>query len=103
MTHIELAQRLQETGLPIAYRKFNKPPSPPYLTYLFAYASDIKADNQNYVPISNFQVELYTKEKDLDIENLVEDKLRTISPYGKHEEYLESEKFYQVVYTVQII
>lgn len=70
MTQAELHTALKTLGLPVAYGEFKSTdkspaPSPPFITYQFAYSNDFKADNQNYLEISNFQVEFYSKNKDL--------------------------------------
>lgn len=103
MTQTELYNHLKSIGLPIKYSHFTDIPPPPYITYVFAYSNDLIADNINYHPISNFQVELYTNKKDLASEKLVEDKLKELElPYLKLETYLDSEKVFQIIYEVQI-
>lgn len=104
MTLQELFQELKSIGYPVSYGFFAVPVSPPYLIYQFAYSNDLVADNQNYVEVSNFQVELYTEIKDLVAEQKVQDKLKELRlPYTKIETYLESEKLYQVIYEIQLI
>lgn len=109
MTHAELLQALKEIGYPVAYSHFvdtpqNPAPKPPFITYQFAYSSDLIADNQNYVEISNFQVELYTNKKDLAAEKKVQEKLKELGlPYSKTETWLEDERLYQVIYEVRLI
>ena len=104
MTITELNQALKTIGLPVAYHSFKTAPTPPYLVYLFTYSSDMIADNQNYVEISNFQVELYNTKKDPVTEKRVEDKLKDLKlPYTKTEVYIESEGLFQVLYLFQVI
>ncbi|MDQ1233348.1 hypothetical protein QE450_000846 [Paenibacillus sp. SORGH_AS306] len=109
MTQPELYEHLKSLGYPVAYSHFtateNSPvPNPPYLIYLFSYSSDVMADNQNFVPISTFQVELYTAKKDLGAEKLVQDKLKAIRmPYSKTEIFIETENLYQVVYDIKLM
>ncbi|OJF16921.1 MAG: hypothetical protein A6D91_08945 [Bacillaceae bacterium G1] len=104
MTQAELYQALKSLGIPVAYGSFSTPVTPPFITYQFAYSSDLIADNQNYVDISNFQVELYTAKKDLAAEKLVQDKLKELGlPYAKTEAWIEEEKLYQIIYEVQLI
>ena len=104
MTQAELYQALKSLGMPVAYGSFSSPVSPPFITYQFAYNSDMMADNQNYVEISNFQVELYTNKKDLAVEKLVQDKLKKLGlPYSKVEAWLDDEKLFQVIYEIQLI
>ena len=109
MTLQELYTAIKVIGYPVAYSHFvvteqNPHPNPPYITYQFAYSSDLQADNQNYIGISNFQVELYTAEKDLAAEKKVEDKLKELGlPFSKVEAWLEDEKVFQIIYEVQLI
>lgn len=109
MTQTELHQALKSLGMPVAYGEFkstpeNPAPAPPFITYQFAYSSDLIADNQNYVDVSNFQIELYTAVKDLAKETRVQDKLKELRlPYSKTETWLESEDLRQVIYEIQLI
>lgn len=104
MTIAELNQALKTIGYPVAYHHFTSPPNPPYLVYLFTYSNDMIADNQNYVEISNFQVELYNIKKDPEVEKQVEDKLKELElPYTKTEAFIESEGLLQVLYLFQTI
>jgi hypothetical protein len=109
MTLDDLHQALKSTGLPVAYREFkssptNPPPKPPFITYQFSHSSDMIADNQNYVDIENFQIELYTSKKDLAAEQKVQDKLKELGlPYRKFEAWIDSEGLLQIIYEVQLI
>jgi hypothetical protein len=104
MTQAELYQALKSIGYPVAYGSFSSPVTPPFITYQFVNSSDMIADNQNYVEISNFQVELYTAKKDLNAEKLVQDKLKELGlPYRKFETYLDEEKVYQILYEIQLM
>jgi len=109
MTQAELYSALKSLGMPVAYGEFkddsqNPAPSPPFITYQFAYGGDFKADNQNYVDVGFYQVELYTVKKDPGTERLVQDKLKELRlPYSKVETWIDSEKLYQVIYEIQLI
>lgn len=105
MTLAELVTALKTTGLPVEYREFintpeNPAPAPPFICYQFTFDADMKADNINYVGISNVDVELYTDKKDPTTEKLVEAVLKS---YNKAEAWIDSEKMIQVIYTIQII
>lgn len=103
MTQKELYEQLKAIGFPVAYYSFSEEQTAPYLVYLFSYSSDLVADNINYHEVSNFQIELYTYNKDLTSEKAVEDKLKEINlPYRKLETYIEDEKVYQITYLVTI-
>jgi len=92
---------LKTTGLPVAYHHFVSPPSPPYIVYLFSYSSNFGADNRVYSQHPNYQVELYTTEKDPVSEKLIEDLFDEHDIYWeKSETYIESEGLYQVLYEI---
>lgn len=109
MTLEELTQALEDIGYPVFYSHpivddNNPAPDLPYITYLFAYSNDFMADNINYVDVGVFQIELYTKYKDLDAEQYVQNKLKELRlPYNKTETYLDTEKLYQIIYEIQLI
>jgi len=109
MTLAELYQALKAIGYPVAYSHFvdtpqNPAPKPPFITYREAYSSDVMADNINYVGVSNIQIELYTSTKDLTAERKVQDKLKELQlPYTKTENWIDSEKLFQVIYETQLI
>ena len=109
MTQSELFVALGSLGIPVAYSEFvstseNPAPAPPFITYQFTNDDDFKADNHNYVEISSFNIELYANKKDPVTEKLVQDKLKELRlPYSKSETWIDSEKMFQVVYTIQLI
>jgi hypothetical protein len=104
MTQAELLQALKSIGYPVAYGSFSSPVTPPFITYQFAYSSDMIADNHNYVSIDNFQIELYTSKKEPATEKLVQDKLKELGlPYRKVEAWLDSENLRQIIYEVKLI
>ena len=101
MDEAALFALLKTTNLPVAYHHFTSPPSPPYVVYLFSYSSNFGADNKVYDAEKNFQVELYTKTKDLASEKLIEDALNGADVYWeKTETYIDSEGLYQVLYEI---
>ena len=101
MDEAALFALLKTTNLPVAYHHFTSPPSPPYIVYLFSYNTNFGADNKVYEAGKNFQVELYTKTKDLASEKLIEDALNGADVYWeKTETYIESEGLYQVLYEI---
>lgn len=104
MTLAELNTALRATGYPVAYSHFKSEVTPPYIAYIFAYSSDLIADNTNFVEIGNFQVELYTTIKDLTAEGKVQTTLKNLGlVYSKSETFLETEGLFQIMYDIQII
>lgn len=104
MTYLDLIQEMRALGFPCAYHHFNTPPEPPYTVVLYAYSSDVQADNQNYAEVGNYQLELYHTIKHPPSEKKIEDKLRELRlPYEKTESYIESEGLYQIIYQVRLL
>lgn len=101
MDETALFALLKTTGLPVAYHHFTSPPEPPYIVYLFSYSSNFGADNKVYDAEKNFQVELYTTNKDPAAEALIEGLFDANDIYwDKTETYIESEGLYQVLYEI---
>jgi len=109
MTLNDIYTILKATGYPVAYSHFTSSPniplpSPPYITYLSAYSSNLKADNKVYKKIDNLQIELYTTKKDLAAEKKLEDLLdQNEIAYDSTETWLESEQLFQKIYEMRLI
>ena len=108
MTLNDIYTILKATGFPVAYSHFtattNNPlPTPPYITYLSAYSSNLMADNKVYKKIDNLQIELYTIKKDLVAEKKLEDILDTNEiAYESTETWIDTEKLFQKIYEISI-
>lgn len=103
MTLDDLYTVLQSTNLPVAYEAFPELQALPCITYNFAYSSNFGADNKVYKKVSNIDIFLYTKTKDLTTEALLETALDNASLfYDKTENYLDDEKAFQLIYEVSI-
>ena len=106
MTLQEITMMVESMGLPCAYRFFpeKKVPPLPFIVFYYPNNDDFSADNINYVPILNLNVELYTKSKDIELEDSVEAVLTENDFYfEKTESYLPTEHMYEVLYEMQFI
>ena len=109
MNLLELKEKLNATGLPVAYSHFIetesfRPPQPPYITYLEAPSSNFFADNKTYKKVINVDIELYTNKKDLESEAKIEKMLdENDIPYETNETWIETEKLYQRIYEIGVI
>ena len=104
MTQSELYAALETMGLPVAYRLFKKATAPPYLVYFLVKNDDITADNRNYFKVERYQAELYSADKDPELETQLEAILKYNKlVYTKTEAYIDTEKMNQVVYGFQLI
>ncbi|MCK0471394.1 hypothetical protein [Halalkalibacter sp. APA_J-10(15)] len=109
MTLQELNTLLEATGLPVAYSHFkatdnNPVPDPPFITYLVSGSDNLMADNKVYKKISNVEVELYTKKKNLEVEQKLEDLFDENGiPYETYETWIESQRVFQKIYEIGVI
>lgn len=108
MTLKEVADMINEIGLPYAYYSFperkDNVPELPYILYYYPSNNDLGADNINYQSINALNIELYCKNKDFNTEELVETVLTKYGfYYQKTESYLNSEHMYEVLYESEVV
>lgn len=106
MTFKEVSNMVKSIGLPYAYYEFpdGTEQTPPFVCFFFPESDDFFADNQNYVGIRRLYVELYTDDKDFANEAAVEGVLASNNlTYRKVEEYIETERMYQITYEMEVI
>ena len=106
MTTKEVKDMVAEVGIPTTYYQFpegtNQPC--PYICFYYPNRDDMKADNKNYTKITALNIELYTDEKDFELEGKLEGILEAHGiVYTKDETYLDSERMYMVAYTMEVI
>ena len=105
MTLEELAEMLEKTGFPFAYDHFAEGEStdPPFICYLLPGSDNFAADGRVYFRISEVRIELYTDRKDPGAEALVETVLDDAGIfYNKSEAWIQSEKLYEVLYSMEL-
>lgn len=108
MTLPELGKELESIDgfkSKVAYRSFpeNEAPGLPFICYLANDSNNMFADNIAYIKKSEVDIELYSRFKDMASEKAIEDKLDELMlPFTKNEIYINEEKCYQIVYTVEV-
>lgn len=104
MTYQEINTMLQAIGLPVTYYQWPEghAPEPPYLVFYYPGDNDFKADDRNFVKIRELVVELYTDEKDVELEETVEEALSGMV-YERDETYIDSERMFEVAYTMEVV
>ena len=105
MTLEDFVGILEQSGIPFAYDHFaeRESPEPPFICYLLPGSDNFAADGQVYFRISEVRVELYTDQKDPDVEAKVEAVLDAAGIfYNKSEVWIQSEKLYEVLYSMEI-
>lgn len=106
MTYKEISQMVAGAGLPYAYYQFpeDTPQAPPFICFFFSQTDDVFADDTNYQRIVQLNIELYTNVKDFDLEASLEEILQNNNlTYYKEENYIDSEKLYQIAYEMEVM
>ena len=106
MTYREVKTMVQSIGLPFAYYQFTADTAvaPPFICFYFDESDDEPADNMNWAKIRTFYIELYTDEKDFELESTVESVLASNDQfYTRSETYLDSERMMMVSYEMKVV
>lgn len=101
----ELVGIITEMGIPFAYDHFaeGESPDPPFLCYLLPGSDNFAADGKVYFKINEVRIEVYTDQKDPELEGQVEAVLDSHEIfYNKSEVWIESEKLYEVLYSFEM-
>ena len=98
-----LRQQLESLELPITYYAFPEGVTTPlpYLIYYVEVENNFKSDNSNYFETSNVIVELYTEEKDIDLENRLKEILKEYE-YEASYDYISEERMYMASFSFTI-
>ena len=106
MNLMEFKSELETLGLPIQYQAFatGHAPELPYIIFYEDDSDNFFADNSNYYDGLNVVCELYSDEKDLELET----KLQKLFfdneiEYNSQQTYIDSENMYLKAYSVSII
>ena len=108
MTLTEFYSKLKSiTGFEtkVAYRQFRvgQAPTLPFMVYYVEDSNNFLADNKVYLAKQNVVVELYSENKDVTSEGLIEKMFNDNDiPWRKFEDYIESEHMNMVTYEVTI-
>ena len=105
MNIMEFKAELEQLEIPIQYQAFasGQAPQLPYLIFYENDSDNIFADNSNWFDVLNVVCELYTDEKDIELET----KLHKLFydneiEYNSTETYIDSENMYLKAYDVTI-
>ena len=101
----KLLEMMAEIPFPSAYDHFaeGESPTPPFITYLLPGSDNFAADGKVYFRVTEVHIELYTDEKNPEVEAQVEAVLDEHGIfYEKTEVWIESEKLYEVLYSFEM-
>ncbi|PNE45693.1 hypothetical protein [Enterococcus avium] len=105
MTLEQIAEMLEKTNLPVAYRKWaeGQVPELPYIIYYADRTDNFKADNRVYHKIQDVSIELYTNTKNTREENKIEALLDANKlEWDAYEQDIESENMFEVLYEISL-
>lgn len=105
MTYQEVKELVAGIGLPYAYYQFPDGTGqiPPFVCWFFAGSDDFEADDRNYQPIRTLNLEIYTDQKDFDLEMEVEALLDERDlPYYKEETYIKDQRLFMTSYEMEV-
>lgn len=105
MTYKEVNTVISSIGIDCAYDHFTDDTGHelPFICFMYGNSSDFEADNINYQKIRALDIELYTENKDFELEETVESVLNANGfVYTREETYIESERMYEVVYHTSV-
>lgn len=103
MTYQKLEQLLALLGIPFAFHHWDRPPQMPYGVYFDDSTDNFEADDIAYAVIRHFNIELYVRQRDPDLESRLEDILTGTDLYwDKDVSYIESDRAYQISYEIEV-
>lgn len=106
MTYQEVANMIEDFGIPFAYFSYPNDQAPPlpYCVYYYPDRDDMIADNENYVKIEALNIEIYTEVKDLTLEERIEAILKANKiVFDRTESFINSENMYQILYESEVL
>lgn len=97
-----ILETLKKTGIPTRYSHFKNEQKPPYITYIGDGQDQIYADDKGYYSKNKYQVEFYFKNKNEELESVIEKILIDDGyTYEKSEDvFIESEGLFVIYYKV---
>lgn len=100
----DLKELLERLKMPVAYNHFNEATTPPCLIYRRSLTGNFSADDKVYKKLNQFYVELYTEYKNITLEESLEWLFDESDIFWnvESEDYIDTEKMYQVVYLINI-
>lgn len=104
MTLTELATLLEQANIPVAYNHFKDAQTLPFICFIDTGTDNLIADNKVYHKVVNVDIELYTEDKDEQLEEVLENILNDNElPYNKGGSFfIDEENMYQTIYTIKL-
>ena len=100
----EIAEMIESFGLPFTYLQWDEDvPDLPYIAYYYPETRTESADDSNFIQIKQLNIELYTKNKNIELENIITQILSDNDiPFESSETFLNDEMMYEVLFECEI-
>ena len=105
MSKEQIESILDEIGIEYRYHHFEPEEAiaPPFLCWLMPESNNFAADGKVYHQSNSLDIELYTDQKDFDLEKKIETVLDQYNLYYEtSERYIETENMYEVLYEMEV-
>ena len=105
-TYEEINTLINSLDIEYAYYQFPEGTAvaPPFICFYYPERDDLFADNSNYVKVERLIIELYTKEKDFDLEARIEALHRDNEiPYVRYESYIDTEQLIMNTFESEVL
>ncbi|HAH92329.1 MAG TPA: hypothetical protein DCM01_00155 [Dielma fastidiosa] len=94
----ELGKKLETVGLPVAYNLFKQKQTKDYLIYIYS-ATISGSDEGSELIEYSYTIELYTRNKEVSVENKILDLLTGVDVEQSETIYIESEKRFMTAFS----
>lgn len=93
---------LKKLNIQISYGYFNEKVKPPFICYISEGYTNFGADNKVYLKSENIRIELYSQNKNIDLEKKLENLLDENEIYYEKSEdiFIKEERLVQVNYYI---
>lgn len=101
----EIEKILERMNIPFRYFVFEEKEAvePPFLVWYLPESNNFFADGIVYEKITRLNLELYTDQKDFELEECLESLLETAGmAWNKTEAFLDEEQLYEVLYEMEV-
>lgn len=105
MTKGKIEEMLNGIGIEYRYHHFetDEAINPPFICWIVPGTNNFSADGEVYLNATELNIELYTDQKNFELESMVEEQLNKNGIFwNKSETYIESEKMYEVLYEMEV-
>ena len=104
MTQKDFGDILAASGYPVAYLAFpaDKCPSMPFITFQEIGSNNVSADGVVYQRVRQYQVDLFTADKDETAENALENALKDFF-WNKYQTVEDNEACQRYTYTLEVL